>query len=163
MKLSLVVVPALPLLVASLCPPTGPVFPKPRLPEDFGAPDLRQAIENVLDGSYPTWNVSTTSFSVELTSSSATLFEYHHTAEIRSDKGVEKVDTDTVYRVASVTKIFNVLALLLNAPLLLDTAIGGYVPELDAGEYGEMTLRDLASNMAGLRREGRGKRFILIS
>ncbi|UNI20476.1 hypothetical protein JDV02_006557 [Purpureocillium takamizusanense] len=100
------------------------------------------------------WNVST-SFSVQLTSVDATLFEYHHTASVRNATGVTKVDSDTVYRVMSVTKTFNVLALLLNAPHKLDTLIGEYVPELKGYEpYKEVTLRMLASQMAGVPKNG---------
>ncbi|KND87401.1 hypothetical protein TOPH_07951 [Tolypocladium ophioglossoides CBS 100239] len=54
------------------------------------------------------WNVSTTSFSVELTSVNHTFFEYHHTAAVKNAKWANKVDSDTVYRIMSVTKSFNV-------------------------------------------------------
>ncbi|SPO01739.1 uncharacterized protein DNG_04412 [Cephalotrichum gorgonifer] len=155
MNLKSVLGSALPALsTAARCPPTGAVLPSPDLPDNYEPAGLRVNIDNLLEHASPTWNVSTTSFSVELTSINASFFEYHHTAATRSEHGVREVDTNTVYRIASITKVFNVLALLLNAPLALDTSITQYVPELEGREeYVEITLRMLASQVAGIPRE----------
>lgn len=151
------ILPALPALaIAARCAPTGPVLPKPHLPESFEPAGLQAGITTLLNSTFPTWNVSTTSFSLELTSLNSTFFSYHHTAADKSDRGVEEVDSDSVYRIASITKVFNVLALLLNAPRALDTPITEYVSELEGSEeFAEITLRMLAGQVSGLRREGK--------
>jgi len=118
----------------------------------------------------------TTSFSLEVTSSLETLWEHHHTAVIRNDsrpdldsnsKGAT-VSGHTVYRVASITKVFTVLAILreqLAGKLELDDPIVDYVPELldsqvgtgpgDAGfvRWENVRLRALGSQLSGIPRE----------
>ncbi|KAJ6444019.1 beta-lactamase [Purpureocillium lavendulum] len=137
--------------VGGNCPPAGPVLPPPKYPAKFDPQKLSSKIDSLLKSPKTTWNVSTTSFSVELTSTDATLFEYHHTAAVKNASGVKTVDTDTVYRIMSVTKTVNVLALLLNAAHKLDTPIGDYVEELRGfAPYKDVTLRMLASQMAGV-------------
>ncbi|KAL3954951.1 hypothetical protein ACCO45_010514 [Purpureocillium lilacinum] len=146
---------ALATTIGGRCPPTGPVLPPPKYPTKLDPQRLSSKIDALVKSPDTKWNVSTTSFSVQLTSADATLFEYHHTAAIKNASGVKTVDSDTVYRVMSVTKTVNVLALLLNAPHKLDTPIGDYVEELRGFEpYKDVTLRMLASQMAGVPNKG---------
>lgn len=142
-------------LTGGHCPPTGPVLPPPIIAAKLDPLHLSQKLDSIIqDGTVP-WNVSTTSFSIELTSSDHSFFEYHHTATIRDPRGTKKVTSDTVYRVGSITKVFNVLPLLLSAPENLDTPVARYVPELKGiQEYEEITLRMLASQIAGVPRDG---------
>lgn len=142
--------------VGGHCPPTGPVLPPPKYPAKFDPTNLSSQLNMILSSSDTKWNVSTTSFSVQLTSTDATVFEYHHTAPFRNSRGVAKVDGDTVYRICSITKTFNVLALLLNAPEKLDMPIGTYISELrDFEPYKDITLRMLTSQMSGVPRDGK--------
>lgn len=152
---ALLVLPSVMATIGGRCPPTGPTLPPPKVPADFNPSRLSSKLDSILNASSLPWNISTTSFSVELTSQDDTFFAYHHTAPVKSDVGVKKVDTNTVYRVASITKVFNILTLLLRAPALLDTPVGQHVPELQGAElYEDVTLRMLASQMAGIPRDG---------
>ena len=136
------------------CPPTGPVLPPPQIPSDFDFSGLSAKINGLANSSLP-WNLSTTSFSVEITSADQTVFSAHHTAPVRNETGTDRVDSDTVYRIASMTKVFNVLSLLLNTPEHLDSPISQFVPELRGAEqYEEVTLRMLASQLGGVARNG---------
>ncbi|KAK5992288.1 Beta-lactamase-like protein [Cladobotryum mycophilum] len=160
MKLPSLVAFALPGVLAATggrCPPTGAVLPPPHIPSSFNTPGLRPKLDSLRNNTALGWNLTTTSFSVTLTSENETFFEYHHTAPVRSQRGgVSKVDGDTVYRIMSVTKVFNVLALLLTAPRNLDDPISKYVPELDGvEEYEDITLRMLAGQLSGVPRNGR--------
>lgn len=137
------------------CPPTGPVLPPPDMPSDG---TLTATLNNALRklAKSGVWNTTTTSFSVELTSSKETLFSFHHTSPKLNSSGVDKVDGKTIYRVASVTKVFTTLALLLQYGINLDDSVIKYVPELSKiAWYKDVTLRMLASQISGVHRDGK--------
>lgn len=145
--------------VTCLCPPSGPVLPVPPIPSNLDPSGLSSRIDAMIHDPAAPWNISTTSFSVEITSPKATFFRYHHTADVRHENGTERVDSDTVYRVASVTKVFNVLTLLLNARAELESPISRFVPELEGAEiYKDLTLRLLAGSLSGVNRDGEDSR-----
>ncbi|KAM6540433.1 hypothetical protein FALCPG4_002149 [Fusarium falciforme] len=142
------------LLADAYCPPTGPVLPPPDIPSDG---KLTATLNNALRklAKSGVWNTTTTSFSVELTSSKETLFSFHHTSPKLNSSGVDKVDGKTIYRVASVTKVFTTLALLLQDGINLDDSVIKYVPELSKiAWYKDVTLRMLASQISGVHRDG---------
>ena len=140
------------------CPPTGPVLPLPVIPSNFKSGLLSAALEAAAKGS-DSFNSTATSFSFSVTSADSTFLEYHHTAPSRNATGVEHVDKDTVYRVASNTKMYMALASLLEFSNL-DDPIGVHIQEL-ASEvaYKEVTLRLLASHLAGVPRDGEPTSF----
>jgi hypothetical protein len=154
-------VPAFPMLLSTVwadevrrCPPTGPVFPPPIIPSTFTMPYVASEINRLLNSSSTSWNVSTTSFSVEITSADDTLLSLHQTAPIRNETGTDEVTTDTVYRIASITKVFATLQLLMHAGKHLDSPVTQFVPELQAvTHYENITLRMLASHVAGVPRD----------
>ena len=63
------------------------------------------------------YSLKTTSFSIAMfsTSSSALVYERHHTDSVirNSTVGTRKVDADSVYRIGSVSKLFAVYLLLI--------------------------------------------------
>lgn len=137
------------------CPPTGPVLPPPEIPAKVVIPKLNSQLDSFVHNASKTFNTTVHSFSVAITSNNATFYQYHHTAPIRDPSGVKKVDGDTVYRVCSVTKTFNVLTLMLHAGHLLDTSVTKYVPELVGNQmYEDITLRMLSSQLSGVPRDG---------
>ncbi|KAM0418886.1 hypothetical protein ACHAPT_012151 [Fusarium lateritium] len=141
-------------LVAAYCPPTGPVLPPPDISSNSNlTTSLNIALRKLAKSGI--WNTTTTSFSVELTSSKENLFSFHHTSPKLNSSGVDKVDSKTIYRVASVTKVFTTLALLLQNEINLDDSITKYVPELsNITWYKDVTLRMLASQRSGVHRDG---------
>ncbi|EFY86376.1 beta-lactamase, putative [Metarhizium acridum CQMa 102] len=147
--------PAVLALVGGHCPPAGPVLPPPELSAGLNLSKLDSQLDNIVKGAFRSFNATENSFSILLTSRNATVYQYHHTAAVRDPSGVKKVDGDTVYRLCSVTKLFNVLTVLLNAGDLLDTSITKYVPELAGVQvYEGITLRMLSSQVSGLPRSG---------
>ncbi|KAK3292926.1 beta-lactamase/transpeptidase-like protein [Chaetomium fimeti] len=93
------------------------------------------------------------------------LFEYAYTPPKKDEKGVQKVDSDTIFRIGSLTKLFPPLALLKlqDRGVNFEDPITKYVPELRtlksqaredspiwAVEWDEVTLGALASHMAGI-------------
>jgi len=143
----------------SYCPPTGPVLPPPIIRSlDNLTYSLDESLNEVSQASAPNFNLTTTSFSVQITSPDATIFEFHHTAPVRNSSGVNVVAGDSVYRIASVTKMMTVYALLLQKNVNLDDPVTKYVPALlDAGlqHYRNVTLRMLASQISGTASDGR--------
>ena len=147
--------------LAAHCPPMGPVLPPPTIPDSYDLYTLRNSLNSLINNGSRSWNASTNSFSVMLTSAKSTFFEFHHAAKVRDQTGVKTVNGDAVYRVMSVTKIFNVLSLLLTNPYGLDTPIARYIPELHGiKNYEDVTLRMLASQASGVPRDGKKNPFI---
>lgn len=120
------------------CPPTGSVLPPPLL-EDYMmlARSLEHSLQTLTSFSAgplnPGFNVSTTSFSIQVTSPDASFFEFHRTAPIRESSGVPKVDGDTIYRVASLSKLITSYAVLTQNHIDSEDSITNYVPELLGG------------------------------
>lgn len=138
------------------CPPSGAVFPPPDIPATLELTDVTTQINTLIRGNSSRWNASTTSFSLELTSVNDTLFSIHHTAPIRNENSTDRVDTQTIYRVASITKVFTTLLLLVHAEGHLDSPVSQFVPELqNASHYSSITLRMLASHVAGIPRDSK--------
>ena len=141
--------------IASICPPTGPVLPAPNIPHDLPLDSLTKILDDFVHNSAEYgWNSTTNSFSVMATSPNHTFFRHHYTAPLRNDSGVDEVGDDTVYMVASVTKIFTVLAVWLEEKMNLDDPIGKYVKELNISGWGDVTLRLLTNQLAALPRWG---------
>lgn len=110
-------------------------------------------------------------FSIEFWSvaDNGPLFTYHWTApDLQNNtEGVTSVDSDTVYRVASITKVFTVYTFLVNAGIQVwNDPITQYVPELaqaaksteddsdvDVIRWDDVTIGSLASHLAGVSRD----------
>ncbi|KAL3484990.1 beta-lactamase/transpeptidase-like protein [Aspergillus germanicus] len=73
---------------------------------------------------------------------------------MKNESGVQHVDGDTVYTIASITKVFTVLAVWLEAKMNLDDPIGRYVHELNNSDWADVTLRLLTSQLAAIPRNG---------
>jgi CubicO group peptidase (beta-lactamase class C family) len=145
-------------LTFAYCPPTGPVLPPPVIQNiDKLTNNITKTLQEVSKVSIPNFNLTTTSFSVQITSPDDIIYQFHHTAPVRNMSGVDKVDGDSVYRVASVTKMMTVYALLLQEGVNLDDPVTNFVPGLlEAGldNYRNVTLRMLASQTSGTARDG---------
>ena len=142
--------------LAAYCPPTGTLLPLPQVSKDLDLSNLTSILDGIAANSSALgWNSTTTSFSIQATSLDETFFSHYHTAPEKNETGTQEVGGDTVFRIASVTKVFTVLALLLEKEMGLDDPIGKYVEELDGKEgWEDVTLRLLASQLAAVSRGG---------
>lgn len=142
--------------LATYCPPTGELLPRPKVPTGLDLSDLTSILDGIAeDSSSLGWNSTTTSFSIQATSLDDDFFSYYHTAPQRNGSGTQEVDGDTPFRIASVTKLFTVLAVLLEKDMNLDDHIGKYVEELDGLDgWKDVTIRHLASQIAAVPRNG---------
>jgi len=117
--------------------------------------NIEAKLKRITDGD----RYDTSSFSVEVTSNTETLWSYFHTAKKRNETrpGTIQVDGNSIYRIASITKLFTTLAILYQheaGNLSLDDPINKYVSGLE-GElpWKDITLRILASQLSGIPRE----------
>ncbi|KFY06763.1 hypothetical protein V492_07763 [Pseudogymnoascus sp. VKM F-4246] len=100
----------------------------------------------------------TSSFSIEVTTSTDSLWELHHTARDKDPErpGAEKVGGDSVYRVASISKAFTVLAIIQQhaaGNLSIDHAVNQYLDLEGDIQWSDITLRTLASQLSGIPRD----------
>ena len=142
------------------CYDPSPAFPPPSL--DSTDPILLSAfksLEQTLGKLANDEGFNATSFSVEVTSTESTLWSYHHTASVlnSSRPGASPVTDESFYRIASITKTFTTLALLMQAEagnLTLDDPVNKYLPELKGAiPWKDITLRTLASQLSGIPRD----------
>ncbi|KAL9588731.1 MAG: hypothetical protein Q9203_002460 [Teloschistes exilis] len=149
--------------------PTGPFRPPqllgtdPRLRNVFQ--QLGQKIDLKAKSSDRSWITNITSFSVAVTSASETLWTKSYTAPILgnyTDSLPTPVTDQTYFRIASISKIFTVLAVLLQQEAgrwSLKDPITKHVPELKAAvnssriDWESITLESLASQLSGIPRE----------
>lgn len=117
------------------CPPLGPVLPAPIHPSDD--PAVQSAItafkalmeENVKTA---VLNTSAIAIGVKSIHEDDLLLEWAFTPpeEFRDPRGVQEVNSDTVFRLASLSKLFPVLGVLLQKGVSIEDPVTKYVPEL---------------------------------
>ncbi|KAL8646122.1 MAG: hypothetical protein Q9210_006311 [Variospora velana] len=144
--------------------PTEP-FPSPVLSRDE---PILQAVFRSIDTSISEaaqskpvpWNTNITSFSIAVTSSSQTLWTSSHTASVPGDYAgspPSNVSADTYFRIASISKVFTVLAALIEQEAqnwTLKDPITKWVPELlqtsnpHLVDWEDISLESLASQLS---------------
>ncbi|KAI0197845.1 beta-lactamase/transpeptidase-like protein [Astrocystis sublimbata] len=147
------------------CPPLGPVLPAPTSPSRHDS--VQAAIKTVTDRFHSaTAAFNTTGISVAVRSihESSPMLELHHTPAIRDNSSTTQIDSDTIYRIGSISKIFAVLSVLTHGRMQLEDPITKWVPELrqirreakpvandiTAVHWDEVTVGSLTSHMSGI-------------
>lgn len=160
---SLLIFSLFPSWVVCSCYEPTPAFPPPSW--ENGASDLQSAFERIekkLHDINLKDKFNRSSYSIEVTSSSNSLWTAHHTARVLNDtrSGDRNVSSRSQFRIASITKTFTTLALLHLASdekLSLDDPVIKYIPELNSSDYDlpwkDTSLRILASQLSGIPRE----------
>ncbi|KAK4203118.1 beta-lactamase/transpeptidase-like protein [Triangularia verruculosa] len=146
------------------CPPLGPVLPPPVSASTSPAVAASVAtFQQLMDEFTAQYNHSAVAIGLKSIHEDSYLVEYAFTPPNRDSRGAQQVDSDTVFRIASVSKIFPVLAILKLHGVSLEDPVTKYVPELlalnnQAREnnaiwtvaWEEITLGALASHLAGI-------------
>ena len=127
--------------------------------------DIEAELQNALNSADPPFNMNVTSFAVEVTSAEKTLWGHYHTAPLLgnyTDSEPTRVNPNTSFRIASISKVFTVLAALLQEKkghLSLRDPVTKYIPELANDRkdgkimWEDITLESLASQLSGIPRE----------
>jgi CubicO group peptidase (beta-lactamase class C family) len=74
---------------------------------------------------------------------------------------VAVVDNNTVFRVASVTKVFTVLAVLLENNIKMEDFISEFIPELNDPKWAEVSIGMLTSQISGTPPDGMHRNYLL--
>lgn len=173
------------------CPLLGPVFPAPkdlskstafRRAKDKISSALDEAIRETGTSNDPIFDPNTTSISLQIFSGSHRhpLFYYSHTspATKNAKKGVRNVDENTVFRIASCSKLWTVLLVLIEmGDESFSDPVAKYIPELKAAaargkhhdkdrrdninfvHWDEVTIGELASQLSGITRDCRNPMY----
>ncbi|KAK3305023.1 beta-lactamase/transpeptidase-like protein [Chaetomium strumarium] len=152
------------------CPPLGPVLPAPRQPSQHVA--VRSAVEAIvtsLKAEIGGFNYSAISIGVQSIHEDAPLIDLHHTPpHLHPERGARQVNSSTVYRIASISKVFTVLAALQQAErgvLSMHDPVTRWLPELsgsgrnssrdsehelDEVDWDSITVEAVAAHLAGI-------------
>ena len=126
---------------------------------------LEDRIQKVSQSESSPWITNITSFSVAVTSASETLWTTSHTAPLLgnySDGPPSLMSDQSYFRIASISKVFTVLAVLLQEEAgncSLRDPITRHVPELrdrsstNTPDWESINLETLASQLSGIPRE----------
>ncbi|KAK1535157.1 uncharacterized protein CCOS01_03909 [Colletotrichum costaricense] len=156
----------------SNCPLLGPAYPLPDLHKSQVIKDTKESFAKLIKDVISTGetefgkiNTATASFSIGVFSANSDefLYEYHHQGtELNGTITGGSLDSDTLYRIGSVTKLLTVYTILVKlGPKYWNEPITNFIPELaDAPvghrahrtQWSEVTLGGLASHMSGIAR-----------
>jgi CubicO group peptidase (beta-lactamase class C family) len=159
-KIAAVAAGALTLVDAKVCPPLGAVFPAPQAPgESPLVQKAAAALKAGLDARIASqFNNSGLSIGVKSIHEEDPLFTYYFTPP-NPGEGSDKIDEDTVFRIASGSKLFTALAARVNDKIDLQASVLKYLPELNktAGDddilslkWEDITVGSLASHLSGV-------------
>lgn len=147
------------------CPPLGPVLPAPQHPStNANVKAIVQKASATFEQIASTFNETAISIGVQSVFEDAPLANLHYTPKFLNQSGTSAVTLDTIYRIASVSKLYTVLAVLqLNDKIDMSAPITQYVPQLaqlqmaqaqvnnvTTVNWTEITVDALASHLAGL-------------
>lgn len=152
-------------VVLSQCPPLGSVLPAPRhLSANANLSEIAAGIADQLQNTTSAFNATALSVGVKSIYESSTFLDFHNTPSVFNTSGTHKVDGNTVYRIASTSKLFTALAVLqLAGTINLSDPITKYVPNLvhlskeqskvnsvTTVDWPSVTVEALASHLGGI-------------
>ncbi|KAI1265839.1 beta-lactamase/transpeptidase-like protein [Xylariaceae sp. FL1019] len=152
-----------------ICPLRGQQFPAPTgLSSEALFMNATKSIEQILTANITQSPYNDTTFSLGMfsTSDDGLLWEFHHTDSTvaTSGNGTNKVDADSIYRIASISKILTVYQWLIkDGDRKFNDPISDFIPELvkyqvkhdyyPTPDWDEITVNDLAMFLAGVARD----------
>ncbi|KAF5982900.1 UPF0214 yfeW [Fusarium coicis] len=159
-KIAAVAAVSFTIIDAKACPPLGAVFPAPQSPSQSS---LVKTVASLLKAGLDTqigalFNTSALSIGVKSLHEDGPLFTYQWTPP-NPGEGTDKVDEDTVFRIASGSKLFTALAARISDKIDLEASVLKYLPELNktAGDddifslkWEDITVGSLASHLSGV-------------
>ncbi|KAI1820681.1 beta-lactamase/transpeptidase-like protein [Xylaria intraflava] len=148
-----------------LCPPLGPVVPAPTSPSTHDS--VRAAIKTITDGFHNItsgFNTTGVSIAVQSIHEKNPMLELHYTPPVLDTTGTSDVNSETIYRVGSISKIFAILSVLTEGQMKLEDPITKYVPELlslkseakpaanaiTTVSWDEVTIGSLTTHLSGI-------------
>ncbi|PGH09045.1 hypothetical protein AJ79_05774 [Helicocarpus griseus UAMH5409] len=163
-------------LYAADCPLIGPAFPPPRSLSSSATwnkaiADFDSQLKGLLSQTSSPLDASSTSFSLNIFSAheEKLLYEYHYDAPGLKGSIAEgqKLDGDTMYRIASVSKAITVYGLLIETGFKhFNEPVANFIPEIAAAiaksgndpddvltpQWNDITIGSLAGQLSGIGR-----------
>lgn len=150
--------------IASICPILGPVFPAPsELHSSAAFQDTLRLLESKISEAFTSGNTThgqvnqndTYSIQIFSTTSKTPLLDYHRRGP--AVLGNRTIDGDSVYRIASTSKLLTVYLLLLQAgEAIFGDKVIKYLPELEgAAHWDDITIGSLAGYLGDITAECR--------
>lgn len=147
---------------ASICPILGPVFPVPRgLHSSAAFQETLKLLESTIHAAFESGNTThgivnpddTYSIQIFSTASGEPLLDYHRRGP--AVLGDRPIDGDSVYRIASTSKLITIYLLLIEAgDSIFSEKVTKYLPEFEgAGYWDDITIGSLAGHVAGITAE----------
>ncbi|KAI8623634.1 putative secreted beta-lactamase [Xylariaceae sp. FL1651] len=152
-----------------ICPLQGQQFPAPTgLPSEALFHNATKSIEHIIRGNLTLAPYNDTTFSLGMfsTTHDELIYQFHHTdaAVATSGNGTNEVDADSIYRIASITKILTIYQWLIkDGDRRFNDPISDFIPQLTqfekkqdyypAPSWSEITVNDLAMYLAGVARD----------
>jgi hypothetical protein len=133
--------------------------------------NLSQQLDSLINGNFTDFDTAT-SFSIQwfTAESNQPLFQYHYTGPsvAQSSNGTHNITGDSIYRVGSIAKLYTMYLFMVEAgDQYFTRPITDFVPELaqaaleattsgtgNATQWEDITIGALASQMAGIARDG---------
>ncbi|KAF4446898.1 UPF0214 protein yfeW [Fusarium austroafricanum] len=148
------------LVDAKACPPLGAVFPAPQAPGESqivkkAAAALKAGLDSQIGSQF---NNSGLAIGVKSLHEDEPLFTYHFTPPSPGE-GAKKIDEDTVFRIASGSKLVTALAAHISDKIDMEASVLKYLPELNktAGtddifslKWEDITVGSLTSHLSGV-------------
>jgi hypothetical protein len=153
---------------SKICPLAGAVYPAP---SQLGSSDTftkaTETFQHELSKALKSESIygpigNDTTFSLEVYSlKEGSLFSQHYNAPALPVAGVEEVNSDTVYRVGSISKLLTTYLYLINAgfetwsdSITKYVALKGSDSAIDSVAWDEVTVGALISHLSGMTRDG---------
>ncbi|WYZ39437.1 hypothetical protein EsH8_III_001351 [Colletotrichum jinshuiense] len=142
------------------CPPLGDVLPKAKNPS--ANPAVRAALDAFVasvEAEAATFNGSAISIGVKSAVEDEAMLDFHFTPRDKDPLGAQVVDKHTVYRLASVSKVFAVLAALQKDDVIgWEDPIVKFIPELrdapkgtlDYVDWEDVTVEAASAHIGGI-------------
>lgn len=148
------------------CPPLGPVFPAPRYLES--SPSFQAVLKNLTSLLNLAANNTNSSnglptrgdtYSIQVFSgfSDDNVYETYRRGENLSELSALFIDGDTIYRIASMSKLFTIFMLLVEIGEGIWTdPLSKYLPELRSeSAWDEVTVGSVAGQLAGVQSDSK--------
>lgn len=145
------------------CPPLGAVLPAPHSPStNDKVKQAVQGLDQAMGKLTASLNFSAMSISVKSVHEKAKLFSKSYTPPTVDARSATKIDSDTVFRVGSVSKLFTMLGVLKLPGIDLNDPVTKFMPELKEVQqmaeadglsqftWDDVTLGALASHLSGM-------------
>ncbi|KAI1390023.1 beta-lactamase/transpeptidase-like protein [Hypoxylon trugodes] len=147
------------------CPPLGAVLPAPTSPSSHPAVQSAVgALKEAINGITGSFNSTAISIGVKSLHETEPLVDLHYTPPQLDSRGAQEINASTIYRLASISKVFLTLAALKTTGISMNDPITKYVPRLrdlqreangtrnslTVVDWDDVTIEALASHMGGI-------------